>query len=51
MLGVSDLVVGNILDNVSFGDLIELGCDSDLSYFGGSIVKNVESMKGDFYYV
>lgn len=51
VLGASDPVAGNTLDNASSGDLNELGCDSDPSYSGGSIVKNAESMKGDFYYV
>ena len=51
VLGASDPVAGNTLDNASSGDLTELGCDSDPSYSGGSIVKNAESMKGDFYYV
>lgn len=51
VLGTSDPVAGNTLDNASSGDLNELGCDSDPSYSGGSIVKNAESMKGDFYYV
>ena len=51
VLGASDPVAGNTLDNASSGDLNELGCDSDPSYSGGNIVKNAESMKGDFYYV
>uniref|UniRef100_UPI000930BBAA phage tail tip lysozyme n=2 Tax=Lactobacillales TaxID=186826 RepID=UPI000930BBAA len=51
VFGASDPVAGNTLDNASSGDLTELGCDSDPSYSGGSIVKNAESMKGDFYYV
>lgn len=51
VFGASDPVAGNILDNASSGDLNELGCESDPSYSGGSIVKNAESMKGDFYYV
>ena len=51
VLGASDPVAGNTLDNASSGNLTELGCDSDPSYSGGSIVKNAESMKGDFYYV
>ena len=51
VLGASDPVAGNTLDNASSGDLNELGCDSDPSYSGGGIVKNAESMKGDFYYV
>ena len=51
VLGASDPVAGNTLDNASSGNLTELGCDSDPSYSGGSIVKNAESMKGDFSYV
>ena len=51
VFGASDPVAGNTLDNASSGDLTELGCDSDPSYSGGSIIKNAESMKGDFYYV
>ncbi|AYJ40254.1 phage tail tip lysozyme, partial [Lactiplantibacillus paraplantarum] len=51
VFGASDPVAGNTLDNASSGNLTELGCDSDPSYSGGSIVKNAESMKGDFYYV
>lgn len=51
VFGASDPVAGNTLDNASSGNLTKLGCDSDPSYSGGSIVKNAESMKGDFYYV
>lgn len=51
VFGASDPVAGNTLDNASSGNLTELGCDSDPSYSGGSIVKNAESMKGDFHYV
>ncbi len=51
VFGASDPVAGNTLDNASSGNLTELGCDSNPSYSGGSIVKNAESMKGDFHYV
>ena len=51
VLGASDPIAGNTLDNASSGDLNELGCSSDPSYSGGSLVKSAASMKGDFYYV